>query len=452
MGNKQFIISSLFIIVLQSYVSGAVVYQDDFSAPQTSYLAWITSNSDFNKPTFVDGGCKVVNSSPTYTAFVSHQMTLPATFSYSCTITRSDATVSTGIAFYVTNTGNYSIIIGEREIFIMAPGTTSVPGVPSPNLDAKTNKITVSKKDSTYNVFINDRFTTTFRDAKSYTGSIALLNYPGTTATFDNIVVTDQFIEGSSPKCYADPFDDTSLKYWNVLDRKCTKKVENGKFTMTTEDNDSAYCFLSTDLKLTNFVVRVEVSHIAGSAQSIYGLRLYGSANSDVATFVIDGDRAFGSAVGSSQLSMAINSKIKGKAMTTSDGQTFTFIDTLEVVKKANSANYFFVVNKDTIDTLTGINFAVTSVGFFGQKNLTLQFDNFAAAEGESASCPTKIKQVTRANRVISLQNQGTYTTFDILGRNASTTNFKNNIMYKTGRSSGVYVNKIGKTMILQKK
>jgi hypothetical protein len=451
MCTKQFIVSSLFIIVLQSFVSGAVVYQDDFSAPQTSYLAWISSNNDFNKATFVDGGCKVVNSSPTYTAFVSHQITLPATFSYSCMVTRSDATVSTGIAFYQSNTGNYSIILGEREIFVMAPGTTSVPGVSCPNLDAKANKITISKKESTYNVFINDRFTTTFTDAKSYTGGIAFLNYPGTTATFDNVIVTDQFIEGSSPKCYADSFDDTSLKYWNIISNKCTKKVENGKFTMTTEDNDSAYCFLSTDLKLTNFVVRVEVSHVTGSAQSIYGLRLYGSANTDVATFVINGDRNYGSAVGANQISMALNSKIKGKAMIL-EGQTITFIDTLEIVKKANSTNYFFVVNKDTMDTLTGINFPITSVGFFGQKNLALQFDNFAAAEGDSAYCPTKIRQITRASRAISLQNQGTYKIFDILGRNAYTMNFKNTIAHSMDLSSGMYVNKVTKTMILQKK
>lgn len=448
---KQFIVSSLFIIVLQSFVSGAVVYQDDFSAPQTSYLAWITSNTDFNKPDFVNGGCKVVNSSPTYTAFVSHQITLPATFSYSCTVTRSDATVSTGIAFYVSSTGNYSIIIGEREIFIMAPGATSVPGVSCPNLDAKANKITVSKKESTYNVFINDRFTTTFTDAKSYTGSIAFLNYPGTTATFDNVVITDQFIEGSSPKCYADSFDDTSLKYWNVLDRKCTRKVENGKFVMVTEDNDSAYCFLSTDLKLTNFVARVEVSHITGSAQSIYGLRLYGSANTDVATFVIDGDRGVGSAVGADQISMVTNTSIHGKSVSLG-GQTYTFIDTLEIVKKANSANYFFVVNNDTIDTLTGINFAITSVGFFGQKNLTLQFDNFAAAEGDSAFCPSGIRQIAKPNRFISHQNQRVSTTFDLLGRNAHVFNFNNDIFNRTDLSSGMYVNKIAKTMVLQKK
>jgi hypothetical protein len=442
---------SLFIIVLQSYVSGAVVYQDDFSAPQTSYLAWISSNSDFNKPTFVDGTCKVVNSRDTFTAFVSHQITLPATFSYSCKVTRSDASLNTGIAFYYSSTSNYSIIIGDRVIFIMSPEVDSVVGIPCPNLDPKTNTIMISKKESTYNVFINDRFITTFSDAKLHTGGIAFVNRPKTTVIFDDVVVTNDFKEGSSPKCYADPFDDTSLKYWNIFESKCTKKIENGKLNITTEDNNGAYCFLSTDLKLTNFVVRVEVSHITGSAQSIYGLRLYGGSNSDVATFVINGDRTFGSAIGADSLKMGTNTCIKGKAMTF-EGQTVTFIDTLEIVKKANSTNYLFVVNKDTIDTLTGINFAITSVGFFCQKNLTLQFDNFAAAEGGSAYCPSKIRQITRANRVISLQNQGVYKTFDILGRNVSAMNFKNDIVHKTSLSSGMYVNKTAKTMILQKK
>lgn len=451
MNNRQFMISSLVILVLQTVVAGAVVYQDDFSAPLNSYKDWISSNSDFNKPDFIDGGCKVVNSSPTYTAFVSHQVTLPATFSYSCTITRSGATVSTGIAFYISSTGNYSIILGEHEIFIMAPGASSVPGISCPNLDPKTNKITVSKKESTYNIFVNDRFTTTFTDAKAYTGGIAFLNYPATTAVFDNVLVTDTFTEGSTAKCYSDVFDDASLSYWNVLAQKCTKKVENGKFTMTTEDNDSAYCFLSTDLKLTNFVVRVEVSHISGSAQSIYGLRLYGDANADVATFVIDGDRTFGSAVGANKLTMAANSNINGKSVELG-GQTHTFIDTLEIVKKANSANYLFVVNKDTIDTLTGINFAITSVGFFGQKNLTLQFDNFAAAEGDTPYCPTRIRQSPRANRVVSLRNQGAIRNFDILGRNVQVMNFNNNRTNQANLSSGIYVNKVTKTMILQKK
>jgi hypothetical protein len=451
MSIKQFIVSSLLTIILQTAVSGAVVYQDDFSVPPTSYLNWISSNSDFNKPQFVDGGCKVVNSSDSFTSFVSNKITLPAIFSYSCKITRSDATVNTGIAFYLSNAGNYSIIIGDRAIFIMSPGVDSVVGISCPNLDPKVNKITVSKKESTYNVFINDRFTSTFSDDKAHTGGIAFLNRPKTTVIFDDVVVTDQFTTGSKPKCYADQFNDASLAYWNIFQNKCTSKVENGKFNMTTEDNDNAYCFLSTDLKLTNFVVRVEVSHISGSAQSIYGLRLYGSAVSNVATFVINGDRSYSSAIGADSLPMAASSKIKGKAVTF-EGQTYTFIDTLEIVKKANSANYFFVVNRDTIDTLSGINFEITSVGFFGQKNLTLQFDNFAAAEGGSAYCPSRIRQITKPNRVIALHNPGNYITFDLLGRNVRTMNFKNDIIHRTNLSSGIYMNKVAKTMVLQKK
>jgi hypothetical protein len=438
------------IVVLQGHIFGAVIYQDDFSDGVKSYQNWVSSNSDFNKLNFVDGACKVENTSPTYSAYASHEITLPSTFTYSCTVTRSAATINAGIVFYFSASNNYSIITADKYIFIMKPEETTAPSISCPYLNTTVNKITISRKDAIYNVFINDQFATTFSDNKARSGGIGFINYPGATAIYDNVVVTDQFMEGTVRKCYADPFDDASLKFWDVMEKKSTRTVENGKLRITTENNDSAHCFFTTSLKLINFVARVEVSHIDGSDQSIYGLRLYDSSYNRTAAFVISGDRKFASSLDTNSFGMSASSKILGKAALI-NGVLTNFTDTLEIVKRNNSSLYFFVVNNDTLDTLTGIDFEIANVGFFCQKGLTLQFDNFAAAEGDSAYCPSGIRLKNRYTNRFSIQPAATIRAYDILGRSIPATRLNSGNLTQRGHASGIYIDNATKQSIMKK-
>jgi hypothetical protein len=234
------------------------------------------------------------------------------------------------------------------------------------------------------------------------------------------------------------------------MEKKSTRTVENGRLRLTTEKNDSAYCFFVTDLKLTNFVARVEMSHIAGSAQSIYGLRLYDSTYNRTASFVISGDRKFGSSMDNQGLAMAANTSILGKSAMI-ENQLITFTDTLEIVKRSNSTNYFFVVNKDTIDTLTGIDFQIARLGFYSDYDLTILVDNFAASEGDSAYCPTSII-IKKHIPAISLQKNGPGGTYDFLGRNIQSMNFNRNLVSSNHVSSGVYINRASKKNTIQLK
>jgi hypothetical protein len=443
------------VVVLQIHISGTVVYQDDFSNAVSSYQNWVSSDEDFNKPSFVDGVCKIVNSSPTFTSHVSHKITLPSTFTYSCTSLRDNDKIKVGVAIYIgianNSTTSFSVSLTDKYIYVLPPEATSATGISCPYLDAKVNKIAISRKGATYNVFINDKFATTFSDDKTRSGDIGFANSPNTTVSFDNVVVTDQFTDGSSPKCVLEQFNDPTLKLWEIMEKKSTYDVENGRLRLTTESNDGAYCFFVTDLKLTNFVARIEMSHINGSAQSIYGLRLYDSSYNRNASFVISGDRKFGSSLDTQSLSMVPSTSIHGKAAIIGD-QVFTFIDTLEIVKRSNSANYYFVVNKDTLDTLTGIDFQIARLGFYSDEDLTLLVDNFAAGEGDSAYCPTSIIINKKHIPAISLQKHQPASTYDILGRNIRFMNIKSDFDNINHISSGVYINTASKKSIIQLK
>ncbi|MBN1603777.1 MAG: hypothetical protein JW915_19350 [Chitinispirillaceae bacterium] len=444
MNYQLFSVAVTLIVVLQSHLFGAVIFQDDFSDPVTSYQNWVSLNSDFNKPSFVDGACKVENTNDSFTSYVSTQLALPSTFTYSCTITRTAENDNAGIVFYFNASNTYKIILDARYIFIMEPNIDTALSISCPYLNGTTDKITVSRKDAIYNIFVNDQFITTFSDNNSRSGSIGFVNSPRVTAIYDNVVVTDQFLEGTSKKCYADGFDDASLKLWEIMEKKSTRTIENGKLHISTENNDTAYCFLSTSLKLTNFVVRVEVSHIQGSEQSIYGIRLYDSTYSKTASFVINGERKFGSVLNTGELTMSLNSKILGTA-TMLNGVLTTFTNTLEIVRQNNSPNYYCVVNNDTLDTLTGIDFNVAHVGFFCQKNLTLDFDNFAAAEGDSAYCPSGIRLKNRSARGVSIRPAATGRTYDILGRSMPAIRLNGRFYQNSHRASGIYLENTSK-------
>lgn len=439
MNYQLFSVAVTLIIVLQSHIFGAVIFQDDFSNPLVSYQNWASSNSDFNKPTFVNGACKVENTDDTFTSYVSTQLALPTTFTYSCTVTRTAETDNAGIVFYFNASNTYSIILDSRYIFIMEPNKESALSISCPYLNGTTDKITVSRENATYNIFINDQFVTTFSDNNSRSGSIGFINYPRVTAIYDNVVVNDQFLEGASRKCYTEGFDDASLKFWEIMEDKNTRTVENGKLTIKTENNKNAQCVFATSLNLTNFVIRVEVSHIEGSGQSTYGLRLFDSSYSRIASFAINGDRAFGSSLDTNSFDVGTSTRIFGKAITI-EGQHYIFTDTLEVVKPANSSHYLFVVNNDIIDTLTGIDFNIASVGFFCYGDLNLQFDNFAAAEGDSAYCPSGIRLKNRHTSRVSFRPAATARTYDILGRSMPAIRLNGRIYQNGHRASGVYL------------
>jgi hypothetical protein len=450
MNYQLFSVAVTLIVVLQSHLFGGVIFQDDFSNPVTSYQNWVSSNPDFNKPTFTGGACKVENSNDTFTSYVSTQLTLPATFTYSCTITRTSETDHAGIVFYFNTSNAYSIILDSRYIFIMEPDKESALSISCPYLNGTTDKITVSRKDATYNVFINDRFVTTFSDNNSRSGSIGFVNSPRITAIYDNVIVTDQFLEGTPPKCYTDGFDNAaSLKFWEIMGEKNTRTVENGKLTIKTENDKNAQCVLATSLKLTNFVIRVEVSHIEGSGQSTYGLRLFDSSYSRIASFAINGNRTFGSSLDTNSFDIGTSTRIFGKAATI-DGQNYIFTDTLEVVKTANSSHYFFVVNNDTLDTLTGIDFNIAGVGFFCYGDLNLQFDNFAAAEGDSAYCPSVVRLKKRDTRGVSIRPAANPRTYDILGRSIPAIRLNGRFYQDNHRASGIYLENGSKKGIME--
>jgi hypothetical protein len=259
------------------------------------------------------------------------------------------------------------------------------------------------------------------------------------------------FTEGSKPTCFADSFENSTLTYWNKNAVKGIVQVKDGKLHMITENDNESYCYMLTALELTNFVMRVEVSHRDGNKNTVYGLRLNGATSNDFASFVINGNRMFGSVIGAKEISLVEHKSIRGAAFESS-GQKYYYTDTLEVVKKKNSNNCLFIVNRDTIDTISEMNFKISDVGFFCQDSVSLTFDNFIAAQGDSVPCPIKIISAKKRKRVIFNNVNNKYSgVFDLLGRNYISTK-RDFQLHDKSSAFGVYIDREKQeSMLLQK-
>ena len=428
------------VMGLGAAANGAVVFQDDFSDEAVSNRAWVESN-DFITKKFENGRCIETNTDTGHIGYLYHELNnKPGTYTISTKMTRSAATALSGLAVgFDAKTNNSSIIflLGENAVHFGKVGM-QLNGIASPYVKATVNTLTVSIRDSVCNIFVNDAFVTTFKYTSTSGHDIACVVYPKTSATFDDFVMTDTFLEGGTPTRISDDFEDGLKPYWTIYPTAGPVSVDSGKLKMKTLNSSISYLNMSANVNLTDFNGKAAFSHRSGSTAAAYGLVLEGDSASDQATFAITAGQYFGAVSGKDTFTLKKSAKIGGKAYVSGTGAVTYYIDTLEIIKRAGSNEYIFVANRDTLTRLTGITFPITKVGLFCQDSLDLTVDDFTF---QPISDPVSVRRpfITNrsSNKAFSTAYHGSFV-FDPLGRSVIA-----NRVIGRNVSSGVYFTKM---------
>jgi hypothetical protein len=444
MGKFRFSMLVAGIAGLCSLGSAATILQEDFSNGADANTAWITSN-EFITRTFGTGACVVTNSSDKYSGYVYHVYdTKPAVFTVSAKISRTVETATAGFSLGF-NTAEYSgltIMVGKDAVYFGKSSDGSLNGVASPYVDKSDNILKVSMNGSTCNVFINDKFVTSFTYSSIAAGDFGFIVSKQTTVTYDNVLATNEFTNKPEPvKNFVDEFDGTLKADWTVYKQDGTIATQNGKLSMVTDNKTGAYVNMLVNMELDSFVVKTVVSHHSGSTRCIYGILLEGDNDTAQSTFAIAAGKYWGAVAGRHSFNLATSAKIRGVAYV-EGGQTTYYSDTLEVVKYSGVNTYAFVVNRDTLTRLSGLNYNITKAGLFSQDSLNLEFESFTI----NSFPVTSVKRFAKKQSIPVMSLAKTYAVVDPLGRVMPVSR----VLDKMG-ATGVYIiqtNRGAKTML----
>ncbi|NLD91564.1 MAG: hypothetical protein GX639_02730 [Fibrobacter sp.] len=415
MGKFRYSLLVAAIAGLFSVTGAATIFQEDFSSPGDAHNAWTASN-DFITRTFNTGACVVTNASDQYTGYVYHVYTAkPAVFTVSAKISRTAETALAGfsLGFNPLDYSGLTVMVGNDAVYFGRSSEGTLNGVASPYIDKNNNVLKVSMNGSTCNIFVNDKFVTTFNYSSIAAGDFGFILSKQTTVTYDDVLVTDEFTDKPAPvKDYVDEFDGALKADWTVYKGNGTAAAQNGKLSMVSDNTADAYVNMLVNIELDSFVLKTVVSHRSGSASSVYGILLEGDEDTAQSTFAITAGKYYGAVAGRHAFNLTKATKINGLAYT-EGGQTYYYNDMLEVVKYSGVNTYAFVVNGDTLTRLSGLNYPITKAGLFCQDSLNLEFESFTIN-----SLPvTSIKHFVNKRSVPVMAMLKNYAIIDPLGR-----------------------------------
>ena len=447
-------LSGIFTVLLTIVfcVQGEVLFEDDFSDVVHSHKSWQKSNPEFLELSFTNGTLKLENTSDEGANFAYYELGEEnETFTYSVKIS-FDKGQFAGIAFCMSSGWViYSLLISPEGNYQYGKIGDQNPVLFSSYIDPSTNIVTVSKKGSEANIFINEHYIATMEVPQSSDNHVGFLLTQSSSAIYDDVKITDEFLIGSKPSTFEDDFEDGVLAGWSgnlYMSDGAILEEKNGKLFINTTDVDSSYAnSIRTDIDPgDNFVLRVEVSHKGGIASNVYGLSLWGEKIEQRITFCITADRRYTVMDGyDGEYKTTSSTAILGEALVI-DNDTYYFVDTLEVVKSKGSDHLCFVINKDTVTKVDNVAYDIVQAGIELSKNLELEFDNFSIKELSPVSVAWKRRNV---NRPKAVKNSNT-AIFDILGRSAGQRfNYLNRQLMT---SPGLYISKDQKSKIILKK
>jgi hypothetical protein len=445
MGKFRFSLLVAGIAGLFSVVGAATIFQEDFSNGADANNAWLSSHPAYLTRTFLTGECVVKNVSDTFSGYVYHVYdTKPAVFTVSAKISRSLETAVAGfsLGFNPADNSGFTILVGKDAIFFGKSSATSLGGVASPYIDKSSNVLKVSMNGLVCNIFVNDKFVTTFDYSSITPGDYAFIVPKQTTAAYDNVLVTDEFTSKPAPdKNFIDEFDGTLKADWTVYKQDGTVATQNGKLSLVTDNKNGANVNMLVNMELDSFVLKTVVSHHSGSSSDVYGILLEGESDTAQSIFAITAGKTYGAIAGNHSFNLATSAKIRGMAYV-EGGQTTYYNDTLEVVKYSGVNTYAFVVNRDTLTRLSGLNYKITKAGLFCQDSLNLEFESFTI----NSFPVTSVKRFVNKRSISVMSMSKTYTIIDPLGRVMPVSR----VLDKKG-AAGVYIiqtNRGAKTML----
>ncbi|NLG15816.1 MAG: hypothetical protein GX556_00640 [Fibrobacter sp.] len=438
------IVAGLGLLTLVLQAGGAVIFEDDFSNANNSILNWASNDPDAVTMNFSGGKCLGENTADNTGGLIYHILNSgkPGTFTLSGKITRSSESVEAGFFFCLNISGavsGYYARIGKDSYISVfrSDSMDALFSVQSPFVASATNELKISKKGSMFYVFCNDHKVGTFTDSKYPSGDIAMFLPNNTKATFDDIMLTDVLDTTTSVStCFSDDFTNGDMFGWATMESDGNATIANGKLHVKT----GKYAYVYTDMALNELVMRVDVSYISGSKNSMYGLFVKGEGEQlPIAGFIITGSRSYGVFKDNQPIPLTSNTAIRGAAVA-------GMVDTLGVRKSAGTG-YIFSVNGINLDTLNDIGFEVTGAGVFCNDSLELDFDNFVVSNGDTDCQGTDIVWSQASRRPIYNKNAQQRFVFDPLGRLVKSAN--SSITHKR-LSAGIYLKQGQKALVFK--
>jgi hypothetical protein len=357
-------------------------FSDDFSNPVQTNLKW---GKWYPTDPAVSGTCAngvyTINnsSSQTYPEIYHNFTTKTSTFTASCVVTRSSATIAAGMWLcldtFPTPSGYAVELLGDNGndcigyVAIYKYDTDSTIFDAEYHRQGLSDTLKVSKQGSTFNVFCNGVYLGTCSDnTPAAPGNFALMVPAHSAADFDDVLFTNQFTQGSFPVAFVDNFNNGRIeKQWILMG--CSNFSEHDTVLDITAPPGpvTSGVFCEVPMTVDTFYSRLVVSHRSGDSNSFYGFYLRGSNPSQIAFFGISGLRAGGAYLPSgSAVPYFPPSIIHGKEFVNGNDTTF-YQDTIVVMKTNGSNNFIMYVNGHNIDTLTtaDINFQIVRAGIF---------------------------------------------------------------------------------------
>jgi hypothetical protein len=358
-----------------------VIFQDDFGDALASRQKW-TPTLDNNA--VADGKLTINNTSVVgnvlYTARITEK---PSSFTLS--FTANSILDNKGGVFFCKQNGfnGYEITTKYDTVVVYKyVGGSGNSVLYKKCFDLNTNgnnKFIVSKSGNRFNVFVNDVFFDSFNDDTYDSGDISLHLKPNSSAIFDDIKLTDEFIQEVFRTEFSDNFDGNGLKYWSFFGNNGERNEENGVLRV---NNSAEQNFRGVvDLKLGDeFSAKIETKFLSGNDASAYGIILEGEPKDNfrqIIYFAIRADTYFYITSGG-KTTLESNPAIFGNF----EGYT----DKLEVRKNAGTPMYEFYANGELLAEYPA-DFDIIKIGIFADADLEIAFDNFyGGKEGSSVS------------------------------------------------------------------
>ncbi len=405
-------------------VQSATLFSDNFSDTNQSNINWLWLGSN-TKMTFSNGAAVLKNTDSVYTGFLIHTLSpKPSKFTLSVDFSTSAPVNGVGFMFCLSTSSSlsgYTVQLGgTQNIFaykyLSGGGTLLIPNKSSSFINSLTNTITVSKSADTFNVFANGHYVTRFNNTQFGSGDMAIIVPPKSQVTIDNVVMTDQFLEGSTSTCFSDSFHTTDLGGWNINPIMGQATVGAGKLTLNNTDTLFS-SIIYTDGNFQSASIETAVHHNSGVG--MYGVCFVSAVAGDSGridykpyAFLVDSLRRYSIVYpdSSNVRTRAAQTFIKGSLGT----------DTLEVIRYSN--HFAFKVNRiDVGETIpVPATYRIDGAGFYVSKKTAATYNYFTVGGDSTHAYCMAVSPVI--NRSIIAQTTlrrfgGGSLVYDVMGR-----------------------------------
>ena len=387
---------------------------DNFQDSATSKANWIIPSPLQRQ--FTNGTLTIQNTDAVYEVYVSHSFNSPSP-TFSVSVMLASDSIGAGLLFCKKGNDGITLQVGTNQN-LYAWKSTAQPAIlfnaTNSFIGKTSNTISVSKRDSTFNVFCNGVYMGSFfcSDAEFVNGGdVAMIVPPKAHVQFNNFLMTDQYQSGSPITTFSDNFSSGNLLGWNFGQLNGSAVVASGALTVT--NNDLVYPanpYINGDFNRAS--LKVIATHKKGDG--FYGLAFYELAPGPLGDsikpylFLINTSRSYASGNPDTRLIYATQTTLV-------HGDT----DTLEVLRFSNK--YKFSINgalmPDSFPLLAPGR--INAAGLYVDTDAVVSFEDFRIG-GDSTGFPTGVI-FSKPNKTIAAMNARFYSgdryVFDLRGR-----------------------------------